>query len=294
LKDFDRAIKELELGNYSEGMVILQKLLKDDPDNPDILYNLGICYSEMGLVNKSIETLEKCMRVYPLFANALVALGFSYNRAGHDDRAMASFLKALEIEPDNFYALKNIAALYNKQGEPDLAIDAFTKAEALLPGTPEVVLGLAQAYELKGDYVKATDLYKKAKDADASDGVIDRAIEGLNRLAIARAKDGGQILRSDAVMCCLSAIEAFSKMSAEKIKEIAFEVAMLGTSGLSINEPEKKYTLKSLEGRFSGMQLLCFMFVGFKIIDTNLPPVADLEAEYRQALKLYRSKLDEH
>jgi tetratricopeptide (TPR) repeat protein len=65
LSDFERAIKELQLGNYSEGMVILQKLLKNNPDNIDILYNLGICYSEMGLLKKSIETLERCTRLAP-------------------------------------------------------------------------------------------------------------------------------------------------------------------------------------------------------------------------------------
>jgi tetratricopeptide (TPR) repeat protein len=51
-------------------------LLKDDPDNIDILYNLGICYSEMGLLSKSIKILEKCTHLAPGFANALVALGF--------------------------------------------------------------------------------------------------------------------------------------------------------------------------------------------------------------------------
>ncbi len=77
LTDYDRAIKELKLGNYSEGMVLLQTLLNDDPDKIDILYNLGICYSEMGLLTKSAEALEKCLHLAPKFANALVALGFN-------------------------------------------------------------------------------------------------------------------------------------------------------------------------------------------------------------------------
>jgi tetratricopeptide (TPR) repeat protein len=293
LTDFDRAIEELRQGNYSEGMVILQELLKSDPDNTDILYNLGMCYSQMGLINKSIETLEKCLQVAPGFTNAMVALGFSYNRAGFDDRAMVILQKALEIEPDNFYALKNIGALYNKQGEPALALTAFERADALQPETPEVTLGLAQAYELKECYDEAAELYEKVKNSAAPDLITDTAREGLSRLAVVRAKAGGD-QRADTVMHCLAAIELFSKMSLEKVKEIAFEAAMIGNSGLSINEPEKKYTLKALEGRFSGMQLLCFMFVGFKMIDEKLPPVADLEEEYRQALKLYRGKLDGH
>ncbi len=293
MNDFDRAINELQLGNYSEGKVILEKLLEKDPENIDILYNLGMACSEMGLVGKSIELLEKCVSIKPDFANALVALGFSYNRSGDDEKAMNNLQKALELEPDNFYALKNIGALYNKKGEPDRAIETFKKADELMPGMPEVRLGLGQAYELKEDFDTATDYYKRAKSPDVPDVIESKAIEGLNRIAMAQLKKEGQDDRVDAIMYCLSAIEMFSKMSKEKVRDIAFEIGMLGTSGLSINNPEKKYTLKTLDGEFTGLQLVCYMFVGFKIVDKNLPPVADLENEYQQALKLYRSRLDE-
>ena len=250
--------------------------------------------SEMGLVGKSIELLEKCVSLRPDFANALVALGFAYNRSGDDEKAMNMLQKALEFEPDNYYALKNIGALYNKKDEPDSAIETFIKADQLIPDMPEVWLGLGQAYELKNDYDTAIGYYKKAKSPGVPDVIEVKAIEGLNRIAMAQLKQEGQDDRADAIMYCLSAIEMFSKMSKEKVKDIAFEIGMLGTGGLSINDPKKKYTLEALDGEFTGLQLVCYMFVGFKIVDKNLPPVADLENEYQQALKLYRSRLDEN
>jgi tetratricopeptide (TPR) repeat protein len=84
LTDFDCALNELQLGNYSDGMVLLQKLLEEEPEDLDILYNLGICYSERGLLKKSIGTLEKCVQLAPGFDNALVALGFSYYQSGSE------------------------------------------------------------------------------------------------------------------------------------------------------------------------------------------------------------------
>ncbi len=292
--EFERAIEELQQGNYSEGMVILQNLLEDNPDSTDILYSLGMCYSEMGMIRKSIAKLERCVSIDPGFANALVALGFSYYQDGADEKALDALLKALEIEPDNVYALKNIGALYCKKDEPDKAIEVLERAQSLMPEMPEVNLGLAQAYELKGRVSDATELYKKVKDSGAPDYIADKAIEGLNRMALEERKEGDREQQADTVMYCLAAIEQFSKIGNERVKEIAYEVAMLGTTGLSVNDPEKKYTLKSLEGKFSGMQLVCYMFVGFKIVDDKLPPVADLESEYQQALKLYRSRLDEN
>ena len=43
-------------------MEILEGLVRDDPENVNVLYNLGMCYSELGSIDKSIETLEKCVQ----------------------------------------------------------------------------------------------------------------------------------------------------------------------------------------------------------------------------------------
>jgi len=32
-----------------------------DPDNPDIIYNLGLCYLDLGQLDKGIELLNRCL-----------------------------------------------------------------------------------------------------------------------------------------------------------------------------------------------------------------------------------------
>ena len=49
------AIKILKSGRLREGMEILENLVANDPDNVDVLYNLGMCYSELGSIGESIE-----------------------------------------------------------------------------------------------------------------------------------------------------------------------------------------------------------------------------------------------
>ena len=99
-----------------------------------------------------------------------------------------------------------------------------------------------------------------------------------------KAPDG---LRMDAVMYCLSALETFEKLGPEKAMAITTEIALLGRSGLDINEPEKKYTLKSLGGEFTGLQLVSYMYVGLKRVDPNQDAGIDLAKEYSMALKLF-------
>ena len=42
--------------------------------------------------------------------------------------------------------------------------------------------------------------------------------------------------------------------------------------------------------QFSGLQLICLMYVGFKLIDPALNTSLDLDAPYKAVLKLYRAK----
>ena len=61
---------------------------------------------------------------------------------------------------------------------------------------------------------------------------------------------------------------------------------MMGQSGLNINDPEQKYTLKTLPGKFSGMQLVAIMYAGMKALDPDVDAGVDLSAEYEAALAM--------
>ncbi|WP_090142696.1 hypothetical protein [Limnohabitans sp. DM1] len=60
------------------------------------------------------------------------------------------------------------------------------------------------------------------------------------------------------------ALRTFDKVGPKDMKRIALEIALKGQSGLQINDPAKQYTLKSLPGKFSGLQLLAIMYAAFQ------------------------------
>ncbi len=74
------------------------------------------------------------------------------------------------------------------------------------------------------------------------------------------------------------------------MQKIGFEIAILGTRGLDINEATEKYTLQSMPGKYSGLHLLCFQYVAFKQIASGQDIGFDLSAEYRTALSLFDKK----
>jgi Tfp pilus assembly protein PilF len=92
------------------------------------------------------------------------------------------------------------------------------------------------------------------------------------------------------VMFMVDALQFFSKLSNDKIKEIAMEIALLGTQGYS---PEKKdYMLHHIPGKkFSGYHILAYYYVSWSLAipemlqDLKLP----YDKEYEQALNLYKN-----
>lgn len=287
----DDAIRILKSGGIRQGMEILEDLLRTEPENVIVLYNLGMCYSETGSIDKSIETLEKCLRLAPEHANALTALGYSYSRKGEQEKALAKLKAALDLNPDNFFALKNHGAVLAKLGKFDEAIASLEKANRLIPESPEILYGLGLARKEKGEVKAADELFKKVIQADRDAKLTEPAKTARREIALESLKSKG--FRIDAVMYCLGALEHFSSRPRDEIFATVSEIALLGRSGLDINNPDKRYRLNSLEGEFTGLQLLSYMYVGFRIIDENVDIGADLSSEYHAALRIFSNQIDE-
>jgi len=92
--------------------------------------------------------------------------------------------------------------------------------------------------------------------------------------------------RPDAVFYCLDGLQKFRDLGDTKTRAVVFEIAMLGRSGLDINESAKKYSLRSLRGNFSGLHLVSLMYTGMKLIDPSADAGIDLSQEFEAAQAL--------
>jgi hypothetical protein len=67
------------------------------------------------------------------------------------------------------------------------------------------------------------------------------------------------------------------------------EIALKGQEGLDIHAADKKYTLGTLPGEFSGMQLVAMMYAGVQQMQPGADAGIDLHAEYAAAVTLRAS-----
>lgn len=288
MEKFQEAMNYIDQGKLEEAKDVFEEILMDDPKNVDALYNLGMCFTELAHPEKAIKALEQCVKYKPDFSNAYVALGFAHSRMNDLGNAKRYFLDALKLDANNSFALRNLGGLFGGVGEIEKSLYYLEKAYEIDPHDPNTVYGLGYAYQKVKDYEKADKYYKQVLKMDVPGEIRSLAKDGLREIAVSHFKARG--FRMDAVFYLLSALKLFEQRTEEEIRNIAFEIALKGQSGLDINNPDIKYTLNSLAGEFTGLQLVSYMYVGFNKIAPDQDIGVDLSDEYNMALKLFGSE----
>lgn len=86
----------------------LQRAVDRDPENPDLLTQLGNAYYDHEDWDRAIASYEKARRKAPKNANLLSDLGAAYRNRGEFDLAVAYFRKARESDGDHWQSLLNL------------------------------------------------------------------------------------------------------------------------------------------------------------------------------------------
>jgi Flp pilus assembly protein TadD len=93
------------------------------------------------------------------------------------------------------------------------------------------------------------------------------------------------------VLYLMEALDRFANLTNEEVKTVAVEIALMGQEGIDYASPDARYSLKSIpETKFSGLQLMCLMYAGFKQISPEMDAGIDLGTEYQQALGIWKAK----
>jgi tetratricopeptide (TPR) repeat protein len=290
----DEAVKVaaewLSKGAHGHAGPLLESLHAIYPDRQDILYNYGMMLSDQGELDKAVEALSRLTDLAPDNADAWNALGIAYMRKGLREDAKQALQKSHQKDPDNPYTLRNLGGLIANDN-PAEGLPYLKRAAEILTDDQQTQYGYGLCLLQTGQSHEADAAFKKAMEIAPYSELSEQA--RIQRTKIAQQTLRGRVpggLRMDAVMYCLSALEKFEKLGQQKARAITSEIAMLGRGGFDINNPDKKYTLKSLDGEFSGLQLLSYMYVGLKRMEPNRDFGIDLGQEYEAALKLYGEK----
>ena len=282
----EKAEKSLGRGEYSVAIPLLKALIAASPENATPFYNLGMVYSDQGRLEQAKDLLGRAANLDPGNPHIVVAIGVVHARADDLSSAIQSLEQAILLAPEDPFAHQNLGACLLKQGEAERAEDHFRKSLLRDPDNLRSQLGLAQSLESLERFHAADEVYQEIIKAAGHTPVGEWAKEGRTRIAHALMRKGGNE-RPDVLMYCLGALERFSEMTDQQIQQVGHEIAILGMRGLDINDPTKKYTLKSLPGDFSGLHLVSIMYAAFQRTAPGTDVGIDLSREYAQAKAIF-------
>jgi hypothetical protein len=183
---------------------------------------------------------------------------------------------------DLFHGASEFAAPYR-------SLENFTLSQRLWKHWQERAknLGPGEEYRLVdefGDMVGLRDWYEWRPDPGHHEATAEPHKEGTTNPALLKQKQPA------AIFYFLDAFKRFEAMTPEEVRNVAFEIALLGRNGLDYAAPDEKYELRSLPDRkFSGLHLMCLMFAGFKRVAPEHDVGMDLNDSFLAALSLFEN-----
>jgi len=139
-------------GQYAEAVEEYEAALELDPDNVDVMTNLGVAYYQLGQPSMAIDIYNKAIAIAPedadIRSNLAAAYVQQYEPEGTTEpleMALEQYQKAVELEPDLPEAHYGLGAVYMLLGQVDNAIAFFERFQELDKGTDSQATENAQA-----------------------------------------------------------------------------------------------------------------------------------------------------
>jgi tetratricopeptide (TPR) repeat protein len=149
-------------------------------------------------------------------------------------------------------------------------------------------LGPGDEYRLVDEFADMVGLrgwYEWRLDPGHHEATADPLKEGTTNPILLKAKQPA------AIFYFLDAFKRFEAMTPEQVRNVAFEIALLGRNGLDYASPDEKYELRSFPDRkFSGLHLMCLMYAGFKRVAPEHDVGMDLNDSFLTALGLHQAQ----
>jgi tetratricopeptide (TPR) repeat protein len=217
-EDFERALEEIELavaakptrprelyaatlrakaGDFDGAVAYLEGLLLKNPDDDELLFNLGVVFSEAKRTQEALEYMERAIEQNPSNASALNYVGYTWAERGDNlDLAEDYIVRALDLRPDDGFIIDSLGWVYYMRARPlfetgrkaeakkyiDRALKELLRAQELTGGDPVVSEHLGDAYLLLDQKHRALRNYQEAVDLTPREGEQPDLLEKLEAL----------------------------------------------------------------------------------------------------------------
>lgn len=139
---------------------LIKKELKDSPESPSLLNDLGVGHFLIGEYSASLKALEMAVRLEPKNSTYLFNLGNTYSEADQFDQAISCYLQALEVNPSHIGSLTNLAHCYEETEDKNKAYEVFSYIVKTAPDDPLSHFNLGNFLLRQNRHIEAVKSYE--------------------------------------------------------------------------------------------------------------------------------------
>ncbi len=177
----DALVAGLKFGETSQppNLAELERAVKDDPQNADLLAQLAYAHMQRGAVPQARESALAAQKIEPKQQLAAYVMARVYLSIGDTDQAVKLLEDALDEQAPQENALALLAALKSKAKDHAEAERLYALGEKHFPHADKWLKALARVYLEAGDTPKLTDALARLAEMDSDDLTLRKKLAQL-------------------------------------------------------------------------------------------------------------------
>lgn len=89
----------LNVGQFEKGITTLKEILKNKPQDPELLYSIAEAYYKLKKYQEAIDYWDQALTINNKNANALYMIGMAYQKKGEVEKGRQLCDKAIQMDP---------------------------------------------------------------------------------------------------------------------------------------------------------------------------------------------------
>lgn len=124
-------------GFYERASGAYRAALELQPNDPEIIINLAANLIHLNRVSEGMQLLDRALKDRPNDPEPYTIMGVAHHQNEDFSAAESAFQKALEVDPNYYQAEFNLAKNYQKMGKDNLAAKHYKRYLEMRPNAPD-------------------------------------------------------------------------------------------------------------------------------------------------------------
>jgi len=182
---------------FDEALELLHAMREENPEDDEVLYQLGVCYGMAKRVDEALEYMRLTLEKNPDNPHALNYIGYTWAERGENlDEAEQMILRALDQRPNDGYITDSLGWVYYMRALPlmgtsdapvgisflERARDQLFEAAKLTGGDPVISEHLGDVHLALDERQRAFEFYQEAVRLEPREDEQPDLLQKLERL----------------------------------------------------------------------------------------------------------------